>query len=261
MDVIIVDDEPSARRKLREFCAREADLRIVGEYGDAKSALDAIRTTPPDLLFLDIQIGKSNGVELARALGSDRPPIVVFVTAHDQYAIEAFSVSAADYLLKPFDKERFSETLARARRRWEVQRAADRQSAIATTLTQLETVTRALADARPRLLAEADGHMRMLDVAAVELIEADGNYVRLRVGRDLFHIRSTLQHLEKSLQADWLLRISRTCLVNVNHVREVGRTPRGDYIFVLAGGSTATSSEGFRSVVRQYLTRFKVEVP
>jgi two-component system LytT family response regulator len=127
-----------------------------------------------------------------------------------------------------------------------------------TVLAQLERGARALADSRPRILAESGSRMHMLDVAQVELVEADRNYVKLTVGRETFHARSTLQQAEKSLQSQPLLRISRSCLVNMNHVREISRTPRGDFILVLAGGTTVTSSEGFRDSVRQYLERLKL---
>lgn len=256
LDVIIVDDEPAARRTLRDFCARAPDLRIVGEYGDAAEALNAIREAAPNLLFLDIQIGTENGVELARALGSDDAPIIVFVTAHDRYAIDAFEVSAIDYLLKPFDEGRFLKTLERVRHRWQTESAAERHAANATAFAQVATASPP--QARPRLLAESGGRMCMLDVADIEAIEGDRNYVRLMLGRDIFHARSTLQQAERAFQLQPILKISRSCLINMNHVREVGRTPRGDFIFVLAGGATVTSSEGFRDCVRQHLERFKV---
>jgi two-component system LytT family response regulator len=257
MDVIIVDDELAARRALREFCAGEPDLRIVGEYGSAPAALEAIRAVRPDLLFLDIQVGTANGVDLARSLDADNAPIIVFVTAHNHYAIDAFEVSATDYLLKPFDLDRFRKALTRVRRRWEMESASERQTVFSSALAQLASAAQGH-EMRPRLLAESGGHMRMLDVADVELIEGDRNYVRLTLGRDVFHVRSTLQQAEKTLQVQPILRISRSCLINVNHVKEVSRTPRGDFIFVLTGGTTVTSSEGFRDSVRHYLTRFKV---
>jgi two-component system LytT family response regulator len=240
MDVVIVDDEPVARRTLRECCEREPDLQIIGEYGDARSALEAIRARPPHLLFLDIQIDTQNGVELARSLDPDSLPLIVFVTAYHHYALEAFEVSAVDYLLKPFDDERFRKTIARVRRRRESESGGDRSSMLNA------------------VFAESGSRMHMLDVTQVELVEADRNYVKLTVGRETFHARSTLQQAEKSLQSQPLLRISRSCLVNMNHVREISRTPRGDFILVLAGGTTVTSSEGFRDSVRQYLERLKL---
>lgn len=258
LDVIIVDDEPAARRTLRECCEREPDLRIVGEYCETRAALAAIRANPPHLLFLDIQIDALNGVELVRSLDPTTLPLIVFVTAYDHYAIEAFEVSAVDYLLKPFDDERFRKTLARVRRRREAESVVDRQSVLSSALAQIERSARALAEARPRILAESGTRMHMLDVAQIELVEADRNYVKLTVGREVFLTRSTLQLAEKSLQSQPMLRISRSCVVNTNYVREISRTPRGDFILVLAGGTTVTSSEGFREAVREYLERLKI---
>jgi two-component system, LytTR family, response regulator len=258
MDVIIVDDEPAARRAVRECCERESDLQVVGEYGDPQAALAAIRSKPPQLLFLDIQMDSLTGMELARALDPATLPLIVFVTAYDHYALEAFEVSAVDYLLKPFDDERFRATLARVRRRHVAAPDFDRQGALATLLEQLESRARARADGQPRVLAEAGSRMHMLDVAQVEVIEADRNYVRLIIGRDSFHARSTLQQAEKSFQQQQMLRISRSCLINLRHVREISRTPRGDFILVMAGGTTVTSSEGYREPVRQYFERLKL---
>ncbi len=258
LDVIIVDDEPTARRTLRECCIREPDLRIIGEYGDSRSALEAIRTQPPHLLFLDIQIDSLNGMGIARALDPKNLPLIVFVTAYDQYALEAFEVSAVDYLLKPFDDERFRKTIERVRRRKEAEGLGERQAALSAVIAQIERSVRAPAAERPRILAESGSRMHMLDVAQIELLEADRNYVKLTVGREVFLARSTLQSAEKSLQSQPMLRISRSCVVNTNHIREISRTPRGDFILVLAGGTTVTSSEGYRDTVREYLERLKI---
>jgi two-component system, LytTR family, response regulator len=253
MDVIIVDDEPAARRTVRECCEREGDLNVVGEFGDSHAALEAIRARPPQVLFLDIQMDAMTGMALARALDPATLPLIVFVTAYDHYALEAFEVSAVDYLLKPFDDARFRATAARVRRRRE-EGTADRQRSLELLLEQLERAR----DAQPRVLAEAGSRMHMLDVAQVEVVEADRNYVRLTVGREVFHARSTLQQAERSFQAQPMLRISRSCLVNMSHVKEISRTPRGDFILVCNGGTTVTSSEGFRDPVRQYLERLKL---
>ena len=258
LDVIIVDDEPTARRTLRECCLRFPDLRIIGEYGDSRSALEAIRTQPPHLLFLDIQIDSMNGVGIARALDPNKLPLIVFVTAFDQYALEAFEVSAVDYLLKPFDDERFRKTLERVRKRHEAQGIDERQAALSSVLAQIERSARGAVESRPRILAESGSRMHMLDVGQIELLESDRNYVKLMVGREAFIARSTLQAAEKSLQSQPMLRISRSCVVNTNHIREVSRTPRGDFILVLSGGTTVTSSEGYRDVVREYLERLTI---
>jgi len=258
LDVIIVDDEPTARRTLRECCVREPDLRIIGEYGDSRSALEAIRSQPPHLLFLDIQIDSLNGVAIARALDPRQLPLIVFVTAYDQYALEAFEVSAVDYLLKPFDDDRFRKTLDRVRKRREAEDVSERQAALTSVLAQIERNVRGTVETRPRILAESGSRMHMLDVGQIELLEADRNYVKLTVGREIFLARITLQAAEKSLQSQPMLRISRSCVVNTNHIREISRTPRGDFILVLAGGTTVTSSEGYRDVVRDYLERLKI---
>ena len=256
MDVIIVDDEPAARRTVRECCEREGDFNVVGEFGDSRAALEAIRSRPPQVLFLDIQMDSLTGMALARALDPATLPLIVFVTAYDHYALEAFEVSAVDYLLKPFDDVRFRATAARVRRRSE-QSGAERQRSLESLLERLERGARA-GDVQPRVLAEAGSRMHMLDVAQVEVVEADRNYVRLTIGREVFHARSTLSQAERSFQAQPMLRISRSCLVNMSHVKEVSRTPRGDFILVCAGGTTVTSSEGFRDPVRQYLERLRL---
>ena len=253
MNVIIVDDEAAGRRTLREYCEAEADLTVVGEFGDPVAALAAIRAQPPQLLFLDIQMDPMNGIDLARALNPAELPSLVFVTAYDTYALEAFEVSAVDYLLKPFDQERFRKTLARVRPRHLSSGAEERQSLLAGLLAQLERGARTSTEERPRLLAEFGGHLHVLDVAKVEMIEADRNYVTIRVGKDNFHARSTLVQAEIALRSQPMLRISRSCLVNMNYVKEVNRTLRGDFILVLAGGATVTSSEGFRAKVKEYL--------
>jgi two-component system LytT family response regulator len=258
MNVIIVDDEAAGRRTLREFCEAEPDLCVVGEYGDGAAALEAIRTQPPQLLFLDIHMDPMNGIDLARALDAAHLPSLVFVTAYDTYALEAFEVCAVDYLLKPFDQERFRKTLSRVRPRHSQTKADQRHTLLAGLIAQLERGARTSAEERPRLLAEFGGHLHVLEATRVEMIEADRNYVIIRVGKDNFHARSTLQQAETALRSQPMLRISRSCLVNMNYVKEVNRTLRGDFILVLAGGATVTSSEGFRAKVKEYLGTLRI---
>jgi two-component system LytT family response regulator len=258
LNVIIVDDELAGRRTLREFCAAESDLNVVGEFGDGTAALAAIRETRPQLLFLDIQMDTLNGIDLARALSSEELPSLVFVTAYDAYALEAFEVCAVDYLLKPFDQERFRNMLARVRPRHAASGALDRQALLTSLLAQLERGARPKPDERGRLLAEFNGTLHVIDVPQVEMIEADRNYVSIRVGRETYHVRSTLGEAEQALRSQPMLRISRSCLVNMNYLREVNRTLRGDFILVLAGGATVTSSEGYRAKVRDYLATMRL---
>ena len=258
MKVAIVDDEPIARRTLREYCARLPDIEIVADHGDSRSALPALRSQPPDLLFLDIQLDGMTGLQLARELPRERLPLIVFVTAYDQHAIEAFELNAIDYLLKPFDDARLQAAVDRARRLHATQTAEQRVAALAALLAQLERRETEPTSTPARLLGESNGRLHMLDVAAIELLEADRNYVVFAVGRDRYHARSTLAQAEKALTSQPMLRISRSCVVNASHLTEISRTPRGDYILVTRGGATVTSSEGFRDAVRNYLETFRL---
>lgn len=259
LDVVIVDDEPAARRTLREFCEKEPDLRVVGEYGDGRAAVEALRANPPHLLFLDIEMPFLNGLAAARELDPEKLPLIVFVTAYDHYALEAFEVHAIDYLLKPYDESRLRKTLTQVRRRRQVETTGQRQTSLLSLLAQLEQRMGSSNDA-PRLLAEHGNTMHMLDIRQIELVEGDRNYVKLAVGKDTFHARSTLQQAEAAMKSETILKISRSCLVNMRHVREVTRTPRGDFIIVMASGRTVTSSEGFRDPVRSYLSKLKLGV-
>ena len=258
MDVIIVDDEAAGRRTLREYCEAEKDLRVIGEFGEGNAALAAVRLQKPQILFLDIQVDPLSGIDLARALDPSQLPSLVFVTAYDTYALEAFEVCAVDYLLKPFDQERFRKTLARVRPRHQNLGVDDRQTLLSGLLAQLERGARTNGEEKPRLLAEFGGHLHVLDVTRVEMIEADRNYVSIRVCKDTYHARSTLQQAEVALRSQPMLRISRSCLVNLNYVKEVNRTLRGDFILVLAGGATITSSEGYRGKVKEYLSTLRI---
>src|ERR1700724_422142 len=150
LDVVIVDDESAARRTLRECCDREPDIRIVGEYANSAAALAAVRAQPPDLLFLDVQMTPLTGIAVARALDPAALPLIVFVTAYDRFALAAFEVSAVDYLVKPFDDERFRMALTRVRRRHQVESLAQRQFALSEVLTQLDRSAKSLREPRPR---------------------------------------------------------------------------------------------------------------
>ena len=257
MKAIIVDDEVAARKVLRERCATEQDIEVVGEYADAQSALAALSQQVPDLMFLDVKMGKISGMQLARALDPGSAPLVVFVTAFDRYALQAFDVNAADYLLKPFDRQRFGTMLQRVRERYAARNSTNYQIA-AATLAELQRLSQGRVEARPRLLAETGGALHMVDVAQIELVTANHNYVTLTVGKESFYARSTLIQAEDSMRSQPMLQINRSCIMNLNHVRQVSRTARGDYVFVLGCGTTVTSSERFRPKVRARIGLFIV---
>ena len=242
---------------MRDRCAGETDIEVIGEFPNAESALAALTQRAPDLIFLDIRMGRVSGMQLAQSLEPETAPLIVFVTAYDRYALRAFEVNAADFLLKPFDGERFRSMLHRVRARFAARHSANYQIA-AATLAELQRLSQSRLEARPRLLAEVGGAMHMIDVAQIELVTADRNYVKLTVGKESFHARSTLVQAEESLRSQPMLQINRFCLVNVNHVRQMSRTARGDYVFVLSGGTTVMSSERFRHKVRERIGRFVV---
>ena len=256
--VVIVDDEPVARRVLRELCAAEPDLQVVGEFGDGRSALAALQAQAADVLFLDIQMDAMNGLAVARALAGAALPHIVFVTAYDHHALEAFELSAVDYLLKPFDEGRFARSVERLRRLCGATDGAAAEAHGAALQRLLQRLEAGAAATRPRLLAESGGQLHVLDVARIELVEADRNYVRVSAGGDVYQARSTLYNAEQALASQPMLRISRSCLVNLDHVRQISRTPRGDFILVLAGGATVTSSEGYRDRVREQLNAMRL---
>lgn len=257
---LIVDDEPAGRRTLREYAAAQPDLVVLAEHGDPRAALADVEAQRPELVFLDIRMSGMTGIDLARALPRESAPDVIFVTAYDEYAVQAFELHAIDYLLKPFDEPRFRAAVQRVRDRRELLRDPARSPALDALLDELQARIAARESARPlgRLLAESGSTMKLIDPAAVEAVEADRNYVSLRVGADSYHVRSTLQQAEVALESQPMLRISRSLLVNMKFVREVSRTPRGDFILVLAGGLTVTSSEGQRDKVRDYLERLRI---
>lgn len=259
IEVVIVDDEPAARRTLRECCAAEPDLDVVGEFGDPHAALEAIRTRPPQLLFLDIQMPRMSGIELARTLDPEALPLIVFVTAYDHYALEAFEVSAIDYLLKPFDDARFAATLQRVRQRMERDDGGtERRAALDSLLAALEQAAGRSSSPNLRLLTATHGRQILVDPASVQFAEADRNYVQLHLGTTRQQVRATLQQVEQALDGQPILRVSRSCVVNMRYVHEVNRTPRGDFILVLTGGATITSSEGHREHVRTYLDQLRI---
>ena len=255
MRAIIVDDEIAARKVLRERCATEQDIEVIGEYADAESALAALPQQAPDLIFLDVRMGRISGMQLARALEPGTAPLIVFVTAFDRYALQAFEVNAADFLLKPFDRERFRTMLRRVRERYAARNSANYQIA-AATLAELQRLSQARLETRPRLLAETGGALHMVDAAQIELVTANRNYIALTVGKAVLHTRSTLIQAEDAMRSQPMLQINRSCLVNVNHVRRVSRTARGDYVFVLSGGTTVMSSERYRPKVCERIEQF-----
>ena len=246
---IIVDDEPLARRRLRSLLASETDVEIVGEYGNGRDAVEGIRELRPDLVFLDIQMPELDGFGVVREVGVAEMPAVVFVTAYDEYALKAFDVHAFDYLLKPVDRQRFASTLRRARSRAQ----GDDARALSNRLEALLAGLGGLGTQRQepqRLPIRKDGRIFLVKPEDIDWLEADGNHVRVHVGKESHLIRETLGKLESRLPERSFMRIHRSTLVNIARIREIQPWFQGDYVLLLADGTRLTSGRSYRDRVR-----------
>jgi two-component system, LytTR family, response regulator len=228
--VFVTDDETPARKKLLRFLAEEEGVLVVGETSNGPDTINGVQETKPDLLFLDIQMLGMDGFEVVEALENTFLPRIVFVTAHDQYAIRALEIHAFGYLLKPFDQARFSKVLADARRQTE----KDRKQELQVNLRQLLNEVRA--QPQRRLLVEENGRGTLLDLNRVDWVEADRNYVKLHVGDTSYVVRGTIEGIEGKVDSGQFLRINRSSLVRINFIRELQKWTHGEYQVVLQSG-------------------------
>jgi two-component system LytT family response regulator len=242
MHVLIVDDEPLARQRLRALLEAEPDVKVVGECADGREAVVAIRRHRPDLIFLDICMPELDGFGVLEALSEPPLPGVVFVTAYDRFALRAFEVHALDYLLKPFDRERFQKALQRARA--QVGRAGS-----AEVGQQLRAL---LEDVRPgrkyldRVVIKSASRVFFLRVEEIDWIEAAGNYLKLHAGAEAHLLRETMGNLEARLDPDKFLRIHRSTIVNIERIQELQPWFHGDYVVLLCDGTKLTLSRSYR---------------
>jgi two-component system LytT family response regulator len=235
---LIVDDEPLARRRVRAFLRPEAEVEIVGECGNGPGAVEAIRQLKPQLVFLDVQMPGMDGFEVLQALEPRERPVVVFVTAHDQYAVQAFEERALDYLLKPFGKRRFEDTMARVRERIERPESDDARDRVDGLLRTIGPKT--------HLVVKTGTHSVLLQVARIEWLEAEGDYVRIHAGREVYLTRQTMNRIEAQLGAARFVRVHRSTIVNVEFIREIHSMPGGDHAIALRDGTQVTLSRGYR---------------
>ena len=240
MRVLIVDDEPLACERLRTLLATERDVELVGEFHDGCSAAEAIRKLGPDLVFLDVQMPEMDGFAMLESLPI--PPAVIFVTAFDQFAIRAFEVCALDYLLKPFDRERFSKALARGRAECDRRSASDLGARLQSLLAELQGRKQYI----DRLVVRSGGRVLFLRVDELDWIESAGNYVRLHAGAEEYLYRETMSRMETSLDPSRFARIHRSTIVNVERVKELHPMFRGDYTVILRDGRRLTLSKAYR---------------
>jgi len=247
---LIVDDEPLARERVADLLRSQPDVSVVGECADGIEALEVIQSKRPDLVFLDIQMPGMDGLELVAQLRGEVMPAIVFVTAYDRFAIKAFEVHALDYLLKPFDDERFAAAMDRARF-WLQRRAPAEELGV-----KLEAL---LADLRPgsvgldRLAVKTGGRVLLVRMEDIDWVAAADNYVNLHVGADSHLLRETMNALEKRLPASQFVRIGRSTIVNLNRIRELQPLFHGEYAVILKDGTRVTLSRSYRSKLSQLL--------
>jgi two-component system LytT family response regulator len=224
---LVVDDESLARRNVTVLLARDPDIGAVEESASGMEALESIKKSKPDLVFLDVQMPECGGFDVLEMLGNELPPAIIFVTAHEEYALRAFEAGALDYLLKPFDDARFVRALARAKDK------------IAHYLPQTPR--------RPeRLVVKEQGQVLFLDVAEIDWVEAAGYYACLHVGRATHIIRRALAELEKDLGDERFVRIHRSVIVNMVQIRGLEVQTDGDYEVVLKIGARLPLSRRFK---------------
>lgn len=246
--VLLVDDESLAREMLREMLHDDPQVTIVGESCNGHEALEAIRTHSPDLIFLDVQMPELGGFEVLEALGKDIPQ-VIFVTAYDQYAVRAFEVHALDYLLKPFDKERFDISWQRARTQLLRERDGGTDQRILALLEEMKAGNKYL----ERLVIKASGRIYFLETSEIDWIEAEGNYVSVHTGKKSHLLRETISSLEAQLDPRKFLRIHRSSIVRIDRIQELQPWFHGEYRIILQNGIQLTLSRNYRDKLHEAL--------
>jgi len=246
LSTLIVDDEPLARDGLRMLLAADAEIGAIREARNGAEAVAAIADARPDLVFLDIQMPEMDGLAVVRAVGPAAMPAVVFVTAHDRYAVQAFELCALDYLLKPVTRERFARALARAKERLRNDSSA---SATETLRTLLETLAQRDRAVR-RLAVRSAGKTLFVDVEDIDYVQAAENYVQLHVGQASHLLLVTMNALEKSLDRERFVRIHRSLLVPVDRIRSLEPAQHGEYLVTLTSGQTLRSGRTYADRLR-----------
>jgi two-component system LytT family response regulator len=243
---LIVDDEPLARAAIRNMLKTHTEIDVVGECDSGADAVRTIESSGPDLVFLDVQMPELDGFGVVEAVGPEHMPCLIFVTAYDQYAVRAFEVHALDYLLKPFDQERFDGALARAK-----QHLLQKDSA-ADTRARIHDLLRESRGPHPRrFIIRTPERIFFLATKEIDWIEAQGNYVSLHAGSRSYIFRAPLGDIEVQLDRETFRRIHRSAIVNVDSIRELRPVFHGGYVVVLRDGSELKLSDRFRDSLRE----------
>lgn len=242
MKVLIVDDEPLARERVRRHLRDEPGVEIVGEAGNGREAVTEIEEKTPDLVFLDVQMPEMNGFDVLKALEENKIPAIVFTTAYDKYAIQAFEFHALDYLLKPFSRERFSRAVRHAREQLENSRQSGSIDERLVSLLENLKAKKYL----ERIVVKNSGRVFFIKTEEIDWIEAAGNYLKLHVGRDAHLIRETMQSIEAKLDPEKFFRIHRSTLVQIDRIKELHPLFGGDYAVILRNGTELNLSRNYR---------------
>jgi two-component system, LytTR family, response regulator len=248
---LIVDDEPMARAHLRSLLAAREDIEVAGECASGLAAVDLLRQGDFDLVLLDIQMPERDGLAVVREVGVDRMPPVIFVTAYDEHALDAFEVHAFDYLLKPVNRERFAEAIDRVVR---IARSDD-ASAMRGPLGRIMEYLSASRDELERIAVKVDGRILMLGVSDIDWVEAADDYVKFHVGGATYLHRDTMTRLERRLPRDAFMRIHRSTIVNLARIRELQPWFQGDWVLILHDGTRLHTGRNYRDAIRGFLER------
>jgi len=252
--VLIADDEALARDRIADLLAHEANVAIVGTASTGLEAIDAIRTLHPDLVFLDVQMPGRTGLEVVDDIGAEKMPATIFVTAFDKFALNAFDRAAVDYLVKPFDDERFAQAFRRARKMIELEEVQEVTQRLLSLLHQPPTEPPApKPNYLERISVESRGQVRVVPVEKVDYITADGPYAELHVGDRVFAIRERMQTLDERLDPAVFFRIHRSAIVRLDRIDTLLRHPGGDYGVRLKNGTELSLSRGRRDELEEKL--------
>jgi two-component system, LytTR family, response regulator len=251
---LIVDDELNARKGIRTLLARDPELEVVGECADGRAAVAEIERLAPDLVLLDVQMPHKNGFEVLEAIDLERPPVLIFITAWDSYALKAFEVSALDYLLKPFSDERFYQALERAKSQHSERRAQEFSRRLLSLLEHYRREGNVKNDARAqqgveplrRFFIKHDGEINFVPVEEVDWLEAVGYYTKLHAGKRSHLLRGNLGSIEARLDPKVFARIHRSTVVNLSRVRRLKDLFHGGCLLVLTDGTELKVSRRYR---------------
>ncbi len=251
MRVVIVDDEELARRGIKARIQRSRDVDIIAECSNGREAIAAIRSTCPDLVFLDVQMPGKTGFDVIEAIGCDSFPRVIFVTAHDQYAIRAFEVSALDYLLKPIDDERFDIALGRVRESLARRHDSDIARRLAAVVGEMAMGGnhKSATPRSERMVVRSGGRVLFVKTSEVDWIEAAGDYVTLHVGKKSLLMRETITEMERKLGSNGFARIHRSTIVNAERITEMRALDNGEYRVLLRDATELKLSRNYRQAL------------